>query len=63
MRHPLQIFQRFINTNKTKLREFPDQESKEIAQLKKKTEVTITMEQNGRSQVTVGDKKGWVFLI
>lgn len=51
----------FINTNKTKLREFPDQESKEIAQLKKKTEVTITMEQNGWSQITVGDKKGWVF--
>jgi len=51
----------FINTNKTKLRELPDQESKEIAQLKKKTNVTITMEQNGWSQVTVGNKKGWVF--
>lgn len=50
-----------VNTADTKLRKDPNTDGEEIQSLKKGKVVTITSEQNGWSNVTVGKKHGWIF--
>lgn len=49
-----------INTEGAKLRDNPGTDTKILQELKKDTAVTITLAQDGWSQVQVGDTVGWI---